>query len=107
MADDSISKRLAEQEAQRQADGSSLGFEGMLKKISADVTAEAASKLPVPKLSDGSDATLGNYLLIAEAMEFHRAADFLRHKIGQSPNGANEAVLAAESQMMMLLGHLR
>lgn len=44
MDDPDLTKHLAQKEAQREAIGSSLGLEGMMKKISSDVTAEAVSK---------------------------------------------------------------
>ena len=60
------------------------------------------------KLSTGQDATLGSYLKLCEA--FFGAdsvqARFIRDKINSNPNGANEEVVADESQMLYLLANL-
>jgi hypothetical protein len=60
------------------------------------------------KLSTGDDATLGNYRKIMVAMfgEQNKAVKFLDDKIEDSPNGINEEVIAAESQMIHLLGSI-
>jgi len=59
------------------------------------------------KLSDGSPSTLGTYLrmakVIAPASKFEK---LIKDKIAESPNGENEEVVAAESQMMYLLGQM-
>jgi len=58
------------------------------------------------KLSTGDDATLGNYRKLATAFfgEESKAVEFLNEKIAEIPNGENEEVIAAESQMVYLLG---
>lgn len=60
------------------------------------------------KMSTGDDATLGNYRKIAVALfgEGNKAVKFLDDRIADSPNGENEEVIAAESQMVYLLGTL-
>ena len=57
------------------------------------------------KLSDGSDSTLGTYLKISVIFG-EKATSFIQEKIDNSPNGKDEVVIAAESQMMMLLGSM-
>lgn len=56
------------------------------------------------KLSTGDDSTLGNYRRLVGIFfgEDSKAATFLDNKIKESPNGENEEVLTAESQMMQL-----
>lgn len=58
------------------------------------------------KLSTGQDSTLGNYLDLAKAVFGPRskATFFLEGKIAQ--DGAQDEVIADESQMLMLLGKL-
>jgi len=60
------------------------------------------------KLSTGHDSTLGNYLILAKAVlgEESKAVSFLREKIQSSPNGENEEVVVAETQMIYLLCNL-
>jgi len=60
------------------------------------------------KLSTGADSTLGNYRKLA-AVAFGPASDaveYLDRKIGESPNGEDEEVLADESQMIYLLAKM-
>ena len=60
------------------------------------------------KLSTGADATLGNYRALAAIFfgEDSKAVKFLDEKIAESPNGADEEVIADESQMVYLLGSM-
>lgn len=60
------------------------------------------------KLSTGQDSTLGNYLALANIFfgENSGAVRFIEGKIKHSSNGANEEVIAAESQMIYLLHSL-
>lgn len=57
------------------------------------------------KLSTGQDATLGNYRKITAAIfgEDDPTVKFLDKKIAESPNGEDEEVIAAESQVIALL----
>ena len=57
------------------------------------------------QMSTGDDATLGNYLKMAKLFfgDDSIAVDFLNEEIAKSPNGENEEVIAAESQMVYLL----
>lgn len=50
-------------------------------------------------------ATLGEYrdLCAAVGLEGNKAVQFLDGKIAESPNGRDEEVIAADSQMRMLL----
>jgi len=54
------------------------------------------------KLSTGQDSTLGTYLSLARLFGQHAQA-FIQKKIDESPNGAEEEVLADERQMLYLL----
>ena len=58
------------------------------------------------KLSTGDDSTLGNYRRLASASfgESSEAVHYLDRKIAGSPHGADEEVIADESQMVQLLG---
>jgi len=58
------------------------------------------------KMSTGDDATLGNYRKMAVAVfgEDSKPVKFLDDKIKDSPNGANDEVIADERQMVHLLG---
>ena len=58
------------------------------------------------KFSDGSNATLGTLRKIA-VLFGNEAIAFVDKKIAESPNGANEEVLADESQILLLLSSLR
>ena len=60
------------------------------------------------KLSTGQDSTLGSYLKLALAVFGQNSAQvkFIMDKIAESPNGAHEEVIAAESQMLYLLVNL-
>lgn len=60
------------------------------------------------KLSTGQDSTLASYLKLC-LMIFGSSSPqvkFIMDKIATSPNGANEEVVAEESQMMYLLFNL-
>lgn len=56
-------------------------------------------------LSTGQHSTLGNYRVMASALwgESSRAVAFLDKKIADSPNGADEEVIAHEIQVFHLL----
>lgn len=58
------------------------------------------------KLSTGDDSTLGNYRKLAVLFfgEGNKAVKYLDEKIAESPDGADEEVIADESQMVYLLG---
>ena len=60
------------------------------------------------KLSTGQDSTLGSYLKLCLAVFGKDSAQvkFIMDKIATSTNGANEEVIAAESQMLYLLVNL-
>lgn len=62
----------------------------------------------MPIISTGHPSTLGTYRLLASALwgEDSRAVAFLDGKIKQSPNGADEGVIADETQMLILLGQI-
>lgn len=57
------------------------------------------------KLSTGQDSTLGNYLKLCLVLfgKDSPQVQFIMGKIAESPNGANEEVIAEEGQMMYLL----
>lgn len=59
-------------------------------------------------LSTGQPSTLGSYLKLCEVFfgEDSVQARFIRDKITSNPNGADEEVVAEESQMMYLLVNL-
>jgi hypothetical protein len=57
------------------------------------------------KLSTGDDATLGSYLRLCEERGMDGGAELIRKKIAESPNGADEEVLASEEQMVVVLLH--
>lgn len=60
------------------------------------------------KLSTGQDSTLGTYLKLCDLIFGTDSSQvkFIMSKIAESPNGANEEVIAEESQMMYLLVNL-
>lgn len=58
------------------------------------------------KMSTGDDATLGNYRKWADLIIGPKATAFIDQKIAESPNGANEEVIADEGQMLHLLAHI-
>lgn len=60
------------------------------------------------KLSTGQDSTLGTYLKLCDLIFGTDSSQvkFIMDKIATSPNGANEEVIAEESQMMYLLVNL-
>lgn len=58
-------------------------------------------------ISTGEPNTLGTYRNIAMALsgdENSKAVRFFDNKIAESPGGAGEKVIAAESQVMYLIG---
>ncbi len=59
-------------------------------------------------LSTGMPSTLGSYLKLCNIFfgEESVQTKFIQEKIVSSPNGANEEVIAEESQMMYLLFNL-
>lgn len=61
------------------------------------------------KLSTGVDSTLGNYLDLTNATfgKDSPQAKFLDKKIAESPNGREEEVIAAETQMLYVLASLK
>lgn len=60
------------------------------------------------KLSTGQASTLGNYRVMAVAVfgEDSPAVAFLGRKIAESPNGADEEVIADEGQVVYALGQI-
>ncbi len=60
------------------------------------------------KLSTGQDSTLGTYLKLCNLIfgTDSPQVKFIMNKIAESPNGADEEVIAEESQMMYLLVNL-
>ncbi len=60
------------------------------------------------KLSTGQDSTLGTYLKLCDLIFGTDSVQskFILEKITTSPNGADEEVIAEESQMMYLLVNL-
>ncbi len=56
-------------------------------------------------LTTGDDSTLGNYKKLSEIFfgKDSGAVKFLETKIAESPNGEDEEVIVAESQMIVLL----
>ena len=56
-------------------------------------------------ISTGQPSTLGTYLVLCELVfgKDSSQASFIQRKINESPNGANEEVVADESQMLYLL----
>jgi hypothetical protein len=59
-------------------------------------------------LSVGLPSTLGSYLELCDLCfgKDSKPSEYFRKQIAESPNGAAEEVLAAESQMMYLIGSL-
>lgn len=59
-------------------------------------------------ISFGLPSTLGSYRRLAAVLlgEESKAVKFLDHKIASSPRGAEEEVLADESQMLHMLSSL-
>lgn len=59
-------------------------------------------------LSIGMPSTLGSYLKICNIFfgEDSPQSKFIQTKVNESPNGLEEEVIAAESQMMYLLASL-
>jgi hypothetical protein len=53
-------------------------------------------------------STLGNWLMLTKIAfgDWSPAANFLRHKIAESPGGFDEPVLADETQMLMMLAKI-
>lgn len=60
-------------------------------------------------LSVGLPSTLKSYLILCKAVfgEDSVQTKFIQDKISESPNGEDEEVLAAESQMVYLLGSMK
>jgi hypothetical protein len=58
------------------------------------------------KMSTGDDATLGNYRKFADLLVGPKAVAFIDKKIAESPNGADEEVIADERQMIQLLASI-
>lgn len=60
-------------------------------------------------LSTGMPSTLGSYLDLCDIFFGldSKQSQFILEKIKESPNGKDEEVIAAESQMMYLLGSLK
>ena len=56
-------------------------------------------------LSTGDPSTLGTYKKIA-VLFGDKAVKFIQDKIDESPNGEDEEVIAAESQVMFLLSSM-
>jgi len=56
-------------------------------------------------ISSGEPSTLGTYLKIAKVFG-KECEDFIKGKIAKSPNGENEEVIQAESQILYLFGHM-
>jgi hypothetical protein len=59
-------------------------------------------------ISTGHPSTLGTYRMLASALwgEDSQAVAYLDDRISESPNGANEGVIADETQMLILLGQV-
>lgn len=62
----------------------------------------------VPLLSTGAPATLGTLLEMCQITfgEDSGSVDYLKEKIAESPNGADEVVIADERQTILLLAKL-
>lgn len=60
------------------------------------------------KLSTGQDSTLGNWLELCKDFfgESSDATTYIEEKIMRSPHGANEEVLADESQVLAVLSDM-
>ena len=54
-------------------------------------------------ISTGDPSTLGTYKEIARMLRVAKAVKFFQDKIDETPNGADEEVLADESQMLVLI----
>lgn len=82
--------------------------------MQAATSLKAAMAAPEPSppwegqrlLSTGQPATLGSYRETAQAVGMRKAVAYLDRKIAEAPNGANEEVLAEESQMLLLLASI-
>ena len=63
---------------------------------------------PSRKLSTGQDSTLESYLQLCNLVfgEDSPQSKFIQAKADESPNGLKEEVVAAESQMLYLLGSM-
>jgi hypothetical protein len=62
----------------------------------------------MPILSTGHPSTLATYRMLSAALfgEGSQAVAFLDDKIKESPNGADEVVIADETQMLLLLAQV-
>ena len=60
------------------------------------------------KLSTGQDSTLESYLMLCNLVfgEDSAQSKFIQSKVDESPDGLKEEVIAAESQMLILLGSM-
>jgi len=58
------------------------------------------------KLSNGMDSTLGNYRILSAQLLGPKAVAFIDTKIAESPNGADEPVVADETQMIHMLSSI-
>lgn len=60
------------------------------------------------KLSTGQDSTLESYLILCNLVfgEDSAQSKFIQSKVDESPDGLKEEVIAAESQMLILLGSM-
>lgn len=66
---------------------------------------KAQQAMDTPKLSTGEPSTLGTYLHMAKALApGSKFEKFIQGKIAKQ--GEDAIVIAAESQMMYLLGHM-
>lgn len=61
------------------------------------------------KLSTGQDSTLGSYLKLCQIVfgPNSKQSRFIEQKISEHTNGADEEVIADESQMLYLLVNLK
>jgi hypothetical protein len=62
----------------------------------------------MPIISTGHPSTLATYRMLSAALwgEDSQAVAFIDDKIAESPNGADEQVIADETQMLILLGEI-
>lgn len=62
----------------------------------------------MPIISTGHPSTLATYRMLSAGLwgEDSRAVAFIEKKISESPNGADEGVIADETQMLMLLAQI-
>jgi hypothetical protein len=60
----------------------------------------------IRKLSTGQPSTLGSYLDNCTAFGLKKAATYFGDLIAKAPKGRDEEVIAAESQVLYLIGEL-